>query len=114
MQINSDLRLSDTFRVDLYAPDSTRVFQKSFYGARRQNDPQCYGDCPDGAAPEDGYDYWSCGGDITFFELGCSLGEENVSGMEVCHPPSTGVEDGPPPREIRVGSWGKVKSLYGR
>ncbi|MCC7142089.1 MAG: lamin tail domain-containing protein [Candidatus Eisenbacteria bacterium] len=114
VQINSDLRLSDTFRVDLYAPDSTRVFQKSFFGARSMNDPQCYGDCPDGAAPEDGFDFWSCGGDITFFEIGCSLGEENVSGMEVCHPPSTGVEDGPPPREVKVGSWGKVKSLYRR
>lgn len=114
VQINSDLRLSDTFRVDLYAPDSTRVFQKSFYAARSQNEAQCYGDCPDGAAPEDGYDYWSCGGDATFFELGCTLGRENVTGMEVCHAPSSGVDDAPPPHEIRIGSWGKVKTLYRR
>lgn len=107
--VDSDLRLGDAFRVDLFAPNGRRIFQKSTFGAPGPRS-SCYGDCPDGAGPPDGFDYYTSGGGSTFFPIDCSIGESNEMGGERCRP--AGVPEPPSDPEVFEGSWGSVKGRY--
>jgi len=118
--IETRLSLDNAYRIDLYDPNGVRVYQKSTYNAPEPRST-CYGDCPDHAAPPDGWDYLTCGGGVTFFPLKCSIGYPNAPGG-VCvvqeDPDGGGAgSDGTGPKgretapQIRRGSWGKIKSI---
>ena len=119
--IARQLELDLAYRIDLFDPHGVRVYQKSTFRAPEPRST-CYGDCPDHAAPPDGWDYVTCGGGVTFFPLDCSIGESNEV-LGVCrhvtaddsdgNPPSDGDGKDPKgvaPRVVR-GSWGKIKSI---
>ncbi len=121
------LDFENTFRVDLFNASSVRVDQKGWNGAPNPRPSggsggsgvsgrfaglaatDCYGSCPDGDAPSNGYDFGTSGGELSWFGLPCSLGEGN----EV-------VDGGPcvaaevPSDDFRVvlSSWGRVKTRY--
>ncbi|MEZ4650969.1 MAG: lamin tail domain-containing protein [Candidatus Eisenbacteria bacterium] len=109
--LDDALDLPTAFRVDLFAPDGTRIFQKSTYGAPEPRNT-CYGDCPNGSAPADGYDFYTCGGYDTFFPLQCSIGFANytVGDEEGCIPAAL-PDDGTSP-EVLERSWGEIKRAY--
>lgn len=108
--VDPDLQLGDAFRVDLFAPDGVRIYQKSTYGASEPRNP-CYGDCPDGAAPPDGYDFITSGGWVTFFPLECTIGFANTTADEDCRPAGLPGDEGSP--VVIEKSWGEIKSWYG-
>lgn len=108
VEVDDALDLPSAYRIDLFDDTGVRVFQKSFWGAPTN---QCYGDCPDGAAPPDGYDFFTCGGNVTFFLVGCSIGEQNDGGSGECEFPVVDVPD-PDGWHVVTPSWGKVKLIY--
>ena len=135
--VDPSLALGDTYRVDLYDPRGVRVYQKSIYGVPTPQSVS-HGDCPDGSAPPDGYDYVTCGGGVDFLPLANTIGSSNAPNG-VCLPPGYGGDPdrtdeeggsgegddgdghsgGGEPRGddpsgiVREESWGKVKAILG-
>ena len=62
---NFDFDVSSSDVVYLFNPDTVRVDQVGFYGEYEDGSFQRY---PDGAGPNDGYDYLSSGGGVTWFD----------------------------------------------
>ena len=114
IELDDALHLEAAFRVDLFAPDGTRIYQKSTYGAPEPRET-CYGDCPNGSAPADGYDFFTSGGYDTFFPLVCSIGFPNHTDGEgsECVPADVPGDDAPDP-EVLERSWGEIKRAYER
>lgn len=131
--IDPSLALGETYRIDLYDPRGVRVYQKSIYGVPTPASIS-HGDCPDGAAPPDGYDYLTCGGGIDYLPLANTIGSSNAP-HGVClapgqegDPDDTDEEHGEGPQgeepdggsrgddptgEVREESWGMIKTILG-
>ncbi|MEZ4647281.1 MAG: lamin tail domain-containing protein [Candidatus Eisenbacteria bacterium] len=101
------LDLSITRRVDLFNPSVSRFDQKGINGAPPAD---CYGLCPDGAPPSNGYDYLTSGGGVSWFPGLCSLGSSNQSGGD-CGVSGVGDEE-PPAPEVEPSSWGEIKGRF--
>ncbi|MEZ4651437.1 MAG: lamin tail domain-containing protein [Candidatus Eisenbacteria bacterium] len=135
IEVDPALMLGTTYRIDLFDPTGVRVYQKSIYGV--PTPPAIsHGDCPDGAAPPDGWDYFSCGGGSTYFPLHPSIGSSNAPGgscQDANDPPSDEEPEDPngngdqtdgdggkgdragsrDDENTRIESWGKVKHILG-
>lgn len=109
VELDPKLLLGQNYRVDLFNSRGVRVYQKSFFGAP-DTAWNCYGDCPDGAAPPDGWNYSTCGGGVTFFPMKCTLGFTN-STTGACR-----MVSGIPPHLVPDGvvgrTWGTIKSHF--
>ncbi len=64
----------------LFQPDGTRVDQIGWDGEYENNTFQRI---PDGAGPNDGYDWTSSGGDVTWFDLPETLGYTNIRSLNI-------------------------------
>ncbi len=106
----------DALRLDLFGPFEVRVAQKGIAGVIAFND--CHGDCPDGSAPSDGYDYWTSGGDMQWFALPCTIGNLNdfmgkpcaTAGIDPDFDPGGSGSDEEP--EVVPSSWGNLKRTF--
>ncbi len=96
-EVDPDLQLDQALRIDLFDSNGVRVYQKGFDGAPPSI---CYGDCPDGAAPPDGWNWTTSGGGVTFFPLLCSIGFPNWVPGQVC-----GILQAD-------RSWGSIKQIF--
>ncbi len=99
-------------RVDLFDASGVRIDQVSWFGAPPN---PCFGRCPDGEGPSNGYDFFTCGGGSTWFRTICTLGGSNMTVNGECE--TSGVEDpfeeeGDPLIESRT--WGGIKRQFTR
>lgn len=90
----------------LFAPDGRRIDQVGFAGSSLALDPFGGGGTswqrvPDGAGPNDGFDYGTSGGSSELIIKSPTFGATNGS------QPPTGVPDG-----VETRSWGQTKATY--
>jgi uncharacterized repeat protein (TIGR01451 family) len=71
---------SSTDVAYLFQPDGIRVDQIGWDGEYEDNTFQRI---PDGAGPNDGYDWTSSGGDVTWFDLPETLGYTNIRSLNI-------------------------------
>lgn len=103
------LDLAFAGRLDLFDAEGVRVDQKAWCGGPFS---ECYGDCPDGAAPTNGYDFATSGGSMSWFALPCTLGEPNhLDGQNFCDPAGL-PDDGVPDAAVEEIGWGALKSRF--
>jgi hypothetical protein len=80
----------------LFDANHTRIDQLGISGAPFLDPPDTLQRCPDGFGPNDGYDYLSSGGDVSYFADEQSLGSANNCPVSAVEP----------------ATWGRVKSVY--
>lgn len=103
-------QLAITQRLDLFNADSVRVDQKGFAPLALSD---CYGDCPDGAAPPNGHDFATCGGWFTWFPVNCTLGQPNSTlPGQGCSTSGVETPTHPPADEVVPVGWGRLKQIY--
>lgn len=86
----------------LFNPSGVRIDQVGLAGAPPMRIEGCIGRCPDGAGPNDGYDYETSGGGDRWIVMTCTAGELNESAPEC----------GGTARE--ESSWGRVRGMFRR
>ena len=104
-----NLDLAWALRIDLFDMDGVRVDQKAWcFGP----DSECFGSCPDGSSPTNGYTYETSGGGISWFDLPCTIGEPNhLEGEDFCDPVAVPGDEGPE-IEVEETGWGAIKTRF--
>jgi hypothetical protein len=80
----------------LYDANNTRIDQIGISGAPQIDPPNTLQRCGDGNGPNDGYDFDSTGGGISYF-----VDLQSLGGPNTC-----------PPTAVEPATWGAVKSIY--
>jgi hypothetical protein len=89
----------------LFTPAGVRVDQVGMAGGPVAREEDCYGRCPNGAGPSNGYDYETTGGGFTWITLPCSMGVSNNL-IPGCYTSSA------PDPIVRENRWGGLKRSF--
>ncbi len=84
----------------LFDPAGVRIDQVGFAGAPLPRLEGCIGRCPDGAGPNNGFNYETSGGGLTWRVMTCTMDELNETA------PQCGGTD------TQRSSWGRLKGFF--